>query len=151
MQKLGLTLFIAIILGNILSCSTGKKSITSDTMVFQEIKDVFTMQEKAWNSGDLDQFMQGYWNSEKMTFVGSKGVNYGWMTTLHNYKKNYPDTEAMGKLFFDIITLERISPDACYMIGKYTLVRKNDSPSGHFTLLWRYIDGKWVIVSDHTS
>ena len=106
----------------------------------------------AWNTGDLDGFMEGYIKSEKLEFVGSKGVTYGWEQTLKNYHKSYPDAASRGILKFDIIKLERLSGKAYFMIGKYHLTRpeKGDA-SGHFTLLWKKIKGKWVIVTDHTS
>ena len=134
----------------LISCQN-RSTDNSDDVVFAKIKKVFSMQEEAWNSGNIDAFMTGYWNNEDMTFIGSRGVEYGWQTTLDNYKKNYPDREAMGTLSFEIKKLERLSDDVCYMIGKYTLQRTSDTPSGHFTLIWKKIDGKWVITSDHTS
>ncbi len=117
----------------------------------QAIRAVMAMQETAWSAGDLDAFMEGYWNSEDLVFVGRNGPQYGWQTTLENYKKGYPDLSAMGKLQFDILRIRPISQDAYSMIGKYTLIRADDEPSGYFTLIWRKIDGKWLIVSDHTS
>ena len=57
----------------------------------------------------------------------------------------------MGKLTFEVLEMNRISADAYHMIGRYTLIRKADKPTGLFTLIWKNIDGKWLIVSDHTS
>lgn len=122
-----------------------------DADVESEIKAVMAMQEKAWSDGDVHQFMEGYWKSEDLSFVGRSGINKGWTTTLNNYIKGYPDKDAMGKLTFDILEMNRISADAYHMIGRYTLVRKSDKPTGLFTLIWKNIDGKWLIVSDHTS
>jgi len=70
---------------------------------------------------------------------------------MNNYKKGYPDQATMGKLDFEVIEIKILSADAAYMIGKYTLKRKEDSSSGYFNLLWNKIEGKWLIVSDHTS
>ena len=117
----------------------------------QAIKDVMAMQEVAWSAGDLDAFMQGYWKSEDLVFVGRSGPNYGWQTTLDNYRKGYPDLSAMGKLQFEVLRMTPIRDDAYTMIGKYTLIRAEDKPSGYFSLVWKKIDGHWVIVSDHTS
>ncbi len=115
------------------------------------IRSALTTQQEAWNQGDIDAFMKGYWNDEAMSFVGKSGVNYGWTTTLNNYKKGYPDAEAMGKLHFDIIELRPLSHDAYYMLGQYTLTRKDDKPTGYFSLIWQKINGQWLITSDHTS
>ena len=116
----------------------------------QEILAVMQMQEKAWNNGNIGEFMQGYWQSDSLMFIGKNGIKYGWQTTLRNYKKSYPDKAAMGKLKFEIIKLE-INNDAAYMLGKWSLVRENDKPNGYFTLYWKKIEGKWVITIDHTS
>ena len=55
-------------------------------------------QQKAWNEGNIDGFMSSYWNNDSLKFIGSKGITYGWQKTLDNYKKSYPNKEAMGKL-----------------------------------------------------
>ena len=111
---------------------------------------VLNNQQTSWNNGDIDEFMQGYWNSPLLTFIGSSGVTKGWNQTLNNYKKRYPDSKTMGRLEFETVSLESISDSSFQMIGKYTLYREEDQPSGYFTLLWKFIDGKWVIVSDQT-
>jgi len=117
----------------------------------QLISSVLYAQQKAWNTGSITAFMEGYWKSPQLSFIGSKGVTRGWEQTAENYHKGYPDKAAMGSLDFEIIELRVLSATAAYMIGKYTLTREDDSPSGHFNLLWEKIDGQWVIVSDHTS
>lgn len=112
---------------------------------------VMDFQEKSWNVGNLEKFMEGYWRSDSLKFIGKNGIQYGWQKTLDNYKKSYPDLDAMGKLTFTILTLEKLSSSSAFMIGRWHLKRKNDELSGHFTLLWRKIDGKWLIVIDHSS
>jgi len=143
--------FYTLLLMSILliSCST-KKSIDTKTHDIA-IRKVLSAQQEAWNKGNIDAFMKGYWNDEAMTFVGSRGVNYGWKTTLDNYKKSYPDSDTMGKLHFDVIELRPLSYDSYYMLGQYTLTRKEDKPTGYFSLIWQNINGQWVITSDHTS
>lgn len=118
----------------------------------QEILAALKMQETAWNEGDLDKFMEVYWKSDSLIFVGgSSGVKYGWQTTLDNYKKNYPNKDAMGKLIFNIIQTQKLSADVVWLLGAWKLERKEDTPQGHFTLVWKKINGKWLIVSDHSS
>jgi len=115
------------------------------------IRDVLSMQQDCWNNGDLECFMEGYWKSDQLIFIGSKGVTYGWEKTLENYKKSYPNKEAMGELTFEIIQMEPLSEDFWTVIGKWSLKRKNDEPSGHFSLIFRRLGNEWVIVSDHSS
>jgi ketosteroid isomerase-like protein len=117
----------------------------------EDIRHVMTAQQDAWNRVDIEAFMEGYWKSDSLRFIGSGGITYGWQTTLNNYRKRYPSAEVMGKLTFTIITLEKLSSTSAYMIGTYHLQRATDEPHGYFTLVWRKINGRWVIVVDHTS
>lgn len=108
-------------------------------------------QEKAWNAGNLEGFMETYWKSEKLVFVGSHGPTYGWQATLNNYKKSYPDKTAMGKLAFKVIDVSKIDTKTVFVIGRFELTRKIGDLAGHFTLLIQKRNGKWLIVSDHSS
>lgn len=117
----------------------------------QKIKMVMADQEKAWNEGDVEKFMEGYWKSDQLRFIGGGGISYGWQTTLDNYKKRYPDKKAMGVLTFDIMDVQVFSDGSAWVLGKWKLQREKDEPKGHFTLLWKKVEGRWVIVCDHTS
>lgn len=108
------------------------------------------LQELAWNSGNIDDFMDFYWKSDSLKFIGSKGITYGWSNTLTNYKKSYPDKAAMGTLKFTIIEAKQVGKNYIYVIGKWELAKEKPT-GGYFTLLWQKINKKWVIVSDHTS
>lgn len=116
-----------------------------------EIMKVLNLQETAWNKGDLEEYMSGYWHSDSLMFVGSKGIQFGWEKTLANYKKSYPDKKAMGELSFEIISLDVLSEESAFMLGKWFLKREIGNLSGHFTLLWKKISGEWKVVIDHSS
>ena len=117
----------------------------------EAVKSALFIQQEAWNNGDIDAFMEGYWKSDNLQFIGSSGPTYGWKNTLEGYKKRYPDRAAMGQLTFDILNIDVRSKKVISLVGKFTLKRENDSPSGHFLLIWKKIKGKWLIVADHTS
>ncbi|MDP3582470.1 MAG: nuclear transport factor 2 family protein [Ignavibacteria bacterium] len=108
-------------------------------------------QRIAWNSGDIEGYMQGYWKSDSLRFVGKSGVRYGWSETLSSYKKGYPTKAEMGSLTFNVISLEQLSETSLFMIGKWSLTRVENSVSGHFMLIWKKVDGKWLITADHSS
>ena len=112
---------------------------------------VMTTQEAAWNEGNLDAFMDGYWHSDSLTFVGKSGLKKGWQTTLDGYKKGYPDKETMGKLRFDVLKAEMLGRKSVHIIGRWTLFRTIGDVGGYFSLLFKKINGKWYIISDHTS
>jgi ketosteroid isomerase-like protein len=136
--------FIALLLFSCINLFAQDQDVTA-------IRKVLAQQQQDWNSGNLEAFMQGYWKSDSLKFISSRGINYGWQATLDGYKKGYPTTEAMGKLTFTIISIEKLSKKSAIVIGKWHLQRTKDEPQGHFTLLWKKIEGRWVIVADHTS
>jgi hypothetical protein len=115
------------------------------------IRAILDRQQDCWNQGDVECFMEGYWESEDLKFIGSSGVTYGYDQTLENYRKRYPDRQAMGTLKFDILEMERICEDAFSVVGKFHLDREIGDLEGFFTLLWRKMEGEWVIVQDHSS
>jgi hypothetical protein len=116
-----------------------------------EINGLLDKQVQAWNEGNLEKFMQTYWNSEKLSFVGSRGPTYGWQATLESYKKGYPDKAAMGNLRFTILELSKIDRKTVYVIGKFALTREVGNLSGHFTLVIQKIKSEWLIISDNSS
>ncbi|MEX2379110.1 MAG: nuclear transport factor 2 family protein [Vicingaceae bacterium] len=127
------------------------KAQESETLAQSQIKLQMKFQEENWNMGNIEGFMQAYWRSDSLLFLGSKGPTYGWLRTLTNYQKAYPDAAAMGKLSFKLIDLKILSDEYAYMLGSWHLEREKDSLGGHFSLLWLKVEGKWKIVSDHTS
>ncbi len=116
-----------------------------------EVRKILDTQTTAWNNGDLEGFMKGYWKNDSLMFIGKSGINWGWDKTLESYKKGYPDTAAMGKLSFDIIIVKRLSFQYFYVVGKWMLKRTAGDLSGHFNLLFKKIKGQWFIIADHSS
>lgn len=117
----------------------------------QQIEALLAKQVKAWNEGNLEKFMETYLNSEELVFVGSRGPSYGWQATLDNYKKGYPNTEAMGKLEFTILNISKIDKKTVLVIGKFDLARTIGDLSGYYTLVIQEINKEWLIISDHSS
>ena len=115
------------------------------------IRQVLYEQVLAWNRGDIEGFMKGYWENDSLVFIGKSGVIYGWDNTLNKYKRGYPDTTSMGKLQFTIIAVNRLSKKYYHLIGKWYLRRSIGDLSGHYTLLFKKIHGDWIIVADHSS
>jgi ketosteroid isomerase-like protein len=115
------------------------------------IRKVLDTQVTAWNAGNIDNFMKGYWQNDSLMFIGKSGVTYGWQATLDNYKKHYPDTAAMGKLTFNLLEFKMLSSVYYFVVGKWHLQRSIGNVEGHFTLLFRKINGEWLIVADHSS
>ena len=118
----------------------------------EAVKTLLEAQMKDWNKGDIDAFMEGYWRSDKLQFIGSRGVTYGWEQTLANYKKSYPNKATMGELSFDLIDVTQQSRNIVTVTGKFYLKREDmEDAEGHFLLIVKKIKGKWRIIADHTS
>ncbi len=115
------------------------------------IRKVLNEQTRAWNDGNLEEFMQGYWKNDSLMFIGKSGINWGWKKTLENYKRGYPDTATMGKLSFNIIVVKRLSSEYYYVVGKWMLTRSVGNLSGYYNLLFKKIKSQWVIIADHSS
>lgn len=115
------------------------------------IRNALNEQLGAWNAGDVDRFMLTYAKSDSLMFIGKSGVTYGWQNTLESYQKGYPDTAAMGKLDFNILEVKRLSVLYFFVVGKWHLKRSIGDVGGHFTLLFKKIKNKWMIVVDHSS
>ncbi|MET4073275.1 nuclear transport factor 2 family protein [Hymenobacter sp. UYCo722] len=117
------------------------------------IVQVLTTQTAAWNRGDIPGFMQGYWQSDSLVFIGRKGPTYGWQPTLANYQKNYPDAATMGQLDFGGLRVSLLAPGAAQVVGRWHLARPAalGDLQGYFLLVMRQINGKWVVVADHTN
>jgi len=114
------------------------------------ILNVLEQQRICWNNGDLAGYMKGYWKSDSTRFIGKSGINYGWNATFESYKKGYPNKETMGTLIFKVISIELLNPKSVLMIGKWDLDRK-EKAGGYFTLIWKKINGEWLITTDHSS
>ncbi len=117
----------------------------------EEIKAVMNEQTAAWNRGDIEGFMQGYWNSPQLVFVSGANVTKGWQPTLDRYKKNYDSRSKMGVLTFSDLSVEVLSKDSAVVLGSWALQREKDNPHGKFTLIFRKFRDGWKIVHDHTS
>ncbi|MCC3157134.1 DUF4440 domain-containing protein [Hymenobacter sp. 15J16-1T3B] len=151
--------FLALAVCGLAACSDGAQpqAETAAPAAFaaadaQQIRQVLSTQAAAWNRGDLAGYMQGYWQSDSLLFIGKNGPQHGWQRTLDNYRRSYPGAAAMGQLDFSQLRISPIAADAAHVVGHWHLARPQKGDlQGWFTLLFRKLDGKWVIVADHSS
>jgi ketosteroid isomerase-like protein len=123
----------------------------ADSSDESQIRAVLEMQTAAWNRGDIDAFMTGYWKSEQTEFIGASGIVLGWQAVLDRYHRSYPDRAIMGTLSFSDLEVHLTCADAAYVVGKFHLVREADHPSGVFSLDFKKFPEGWRIVLDHTT
>jgi ketosteroid isomerase-like protein len=119
------------------------------------MKQLLLTQVEAWNHGDLDGFMQGYWHSPDLTFFSGATVTHGWEPTLLRYRERYKsEGKEMGKLAFQDLTVDLLSPKSGVVRGKWQLTMSTTDgkqPHGLFTLILKRMPEGWRIVHDHTS
>lgn len=116
------------------------------------IQRVLDDQTAAWNKGDLEGFMAGYWRSPELTFYSGATVTKGWQGTLERYKTRYQgEGKEMGKVTFSDVRIDVLGPDSAIVRGKWGLVKKDEKLGGLFTLVCRKLPEGWRIVHDHTS
>ncbi len=118
-----------------------------------QVRNLLTDQQAAWNRHDLEGFMQGYWNSEELTFFSGPNVAHGWKAALERYRKHYQgEGQEMGKLEFVDLQIEMLGADAAFVRGAWHLTMSDGkTPHGIFTLVLRRFAEGWRIVHDHTA
>jgi beta-aspartyl-peptidase (threonine type) len=114
---------------------------------------VLKAQADAWNRGDLEAYMEGYWKSESLTFYGGGAVVRGYAATLERYRRRYQsEGRAMGHLDFPDQLVELLGPEAAVARGHYHLKMPDGTePQGLYTVILRRLPEGWRIVHDHTS
>jgi ketosteroid isomerase-like protein len=117
------------------------------------VRAVLDAQVTSWNKADIDGFMAGYWKDEKLTFISGGDITCGWEPTRERYIKKYQadGKDKMGKLSFNELQVETLSPTAAIVHGRFELVRGEKKDWGRFTLAFRKFPEGWKIIHDHTS
>jgi len=128
-----------------------EKGRGEDTAVRSAIEAVLHAQQEAWNGGNVPAFMDHYWKSEDLTFSSGGTTTRGWQATLDRYQERYPTREKMGRLALSGLEITPLGDAAAMVLGKWRLDGLSEPLGGNFTLVLRKIDGRWVIVHDHTS
>ena len=145
MKNIFISFALSLVLGSVIFAQSKEVKIKTD------VRQVMDEQVAAWNRGDIDGFMKGYWNSPQMTFVSGNNMTKGWQPTLERYKKSYDTRAKMGVLSFTDLEITVTSKESAVVLGRFTLVREMDKPTGLFTLNFRKFKDGWKIIIDHTS
>lgn len=118
----------------------------------QQIRRVLEDQARAWNQGDLEAFMQGYWNSPDLTFYSAAARIQGWSATLERYRRRYQaENREMGHLQFLDVEVQILGADSAFVRGRWQLQLPTGNPGGLFTLIFKKLPEGWKIIHDHTS
>ncbi|WP_430815319.1 YybH family protein [Carboxylicivirga sp. RSCT41] len=144
-------LVVSILLSACLHQTNENSVITS---VHEDVKQTILEQMEAsrqcWNKGDFEGYMQVYWQSDSLRFMGLNSLTKGWQSTLDNYKRGYPTADHRGVLEYRFKHFNQLSDDCVLVIGSFHLERSIGNAEGNFSLIWKRIDGHWKIIVDHT-
>ncbi len=117
------------------------------------VRRLLDAQVAAWNRGDLEGFMKGYWKSDSLTFYSGGNLSHGWQVTLDRYRRRYQsEGHEMGTLVFDLHDVTVAARGQALVRGGWSLKLKDGEPHGLFTLWLRWFpDAGWRVVHDHSS
>jgi len=124
--------------------------------VAREVEEMLHASAGSWNAGDLEGFLDDYWNAEELTFSGARGVTRGWERVRQGYLESYWAPGAVrDSLRFEEIEVLPLGINYALALGRYVLYQpergETEPSSGYFTLVLRRMNGEWRIVHDHTS
>jgi ketosteroid isomerase-like protein len=142
---------IVLLCGSLFCASRLQAQESPDSGAVSEIRAVLNVQTGAWNNGDIDGYMQGYWQSDSLLFTSGGNIERGWRAARNKYKRSYSSRAKMGFLTFSEIEVHPLSYESAWVFGHWMLDREGDHPHGVFTLVFRRFSEGWKIVHDHTS
>ncbi|HEU4389181.1 MAG TPA: nuclear transport factor 2 family protein [Blastocatellia bacterium] len=152
MMKSWFVVVAAISLAVANPCPSPARAATPTGNLQQQIRGVLDDQVTAWNRGDLEGFMKGYWRSPKLSFFSGANRLAGWQETLNRYQQRYKsEGREMGQLEFSDIEIEMLGTASAFVRGKWHLKMGSGEAGGLFTLVFRRFSQGWKIVHDHTS
>lgn len=127
---------------------------TDNSQAETDIRAVLEAQKEAWNKGNLEEFMKGYWRSPKLTFYSAGNKRAGYDAVLERYRKTYQsEGKEMGKLAFSNVEVDLLGKKAAVVRGRYDLTLSDGKKlGGIYTLILRQFKKEgWQIIHDHTS
>ncbi len=133
------------------ACSQQSKTKFDAKVEAAAIRSVINAAQIAWNNGDIDAFMAGFWKSDSLQFISARGISHGWQATRGNYIKGFPERSSMGTVSYEILSLTPLAPDIFILTTRYEITQEVGKREGIFTAIFRKINGKWLAVHYHAS
>jgi beta-aspartyl-peptidase (threonine type) len=136
----------------VLACGVTRAAETPDAAA-TAVRAVLAAQVEAWNRGDLEGYMGGYWKSPDLVFFSNGQETRGWQATLDRYRARYQGAgKQMGKLDFPAMDVVTLGPDAALARGRWRLKMPDGKElTGMTTVVLRKRPEGWRIVHDHSS
>jgi uncharacterized protein (TIGR02246 family) len=125
---------------------------SSDADAKKAIQSVLDQQVAAWNRGDIKGFMDGYWNSAELTYVGNTKVTRGWQTLLDRFEElSKTSSGQIGTLELPETQITVLSKESALVWGTYRVLQPGQDRKGLYTLVLRRFRDGWRTIYDRTS
>lgn len=143
--------FIALLLLGLSLLSCSNEAAKND--IEGGVRSVLNAQMEAWNKGDLEAYMKGYWNSPELLFYANGSQTRGWQPTLDRYRARYQgEGKQMGKLDFPELDIVVLGPDAAMARGRWHLKMPDGKElDGMTSVIFKRLPEGFRIVHDHSS
>jgi ketosteroid isomerase-like protein len=147
--------FCSVVFCLLLLCAASSAQ-ERDSMLQFQLSDQLKQSATRWNNGDLEGFLQDYYQGEEMTFTSGGRILQGFEALEQRYRKSYGDSsDSMGTLAFSDLEAWRLGPDQALVLGRWQLKRQEaggtTTDEGVFSLVMVKVNDKWKIFHDHTS
>lgn len=143
--------FASLLIAAVFAITCAAQSQSERARIETDILSVLAAQAEAWNRGDLEGYMAGYWKSQALVFASGDRITRGWQGTLDNYRRSYNSREKLGTLTFSDVAVNILSKEVAVVVGSWSLARQADNPKGKFTVIFRRLKEGWRIIHDHSS
>ncbi len=107
----------------------------------------------AWNRGDLDAFVSDYLPGPGTTYIGGPNrVIRGVEAIRASYAPRFAPGVVRDSLSFQALEVDVLAPGVVNAIAFYVLSRGDSVVArGPTSLVMRRVNGRWLIVHDHSS
>jgi len=132
--------------------SQAKEEISKERASREHVLAVLATQAEAWNRGDLDGYMDGYWDNPELEFISGPTTTKGFQPVKDRYFQRYKaNGQEMGQLTFSELEYRRRADRGAEVTGLWRVVKTTDTLSGGFTVQLREFDFGWKVVQDTTT
>ena len=151
------TLFLIATLVFSISACSGARSVShtlnADDVAKAEkaIRHVLSEGRDAWNRGDITAYMKSHWRDERTVHVFNDHMTIGFSAIEERYRARYPDPKNMGMISGPELDVQILEPSVAIAFGRWSFEHGQVQMNGVVTLVFRKIDGAWLIVHDHST
>ncbi len=131
---------------------TASPTQADPAQIRREILGVLDHGARAWDAGNLDEFLSDYLPDSGTTFITKTGVLHGIDAIRGVYAARFAPGARRDSLHFQNVEVDVLAPDVVNTIAWYVLTRGDSiTARGPTSLVMRRVNGRWRIVHDHSS